>query len=113
MFFIGQFEGHLWRDGRLNQRSKGPVALAPMAAITAEHHRAVGPLITRSHAHREGVPAAMTAAPTAQLSFQINEPHVVRSPAGQARVANHRPVSADGTGRLDEMPHPQVFYPES
>ena len=109
MFFVRQFEGHLWRDGWLNQRSKDPAVPAPMAAITAEHHHAVGSLITRSHAHRERVPAAMTAAPTAQLSFQVNEPHVVRSPAGQARMINHRPVSADGTGRLDDMPHPQIL----
>jgi hypothetical protein len=53
--------------------------------------------------------AAMAAAPTAQLSFQINEPHVVRSPFDQARMVNHRPMSANGTGRLDDMPDPQVF----
>jgi hypothetical protein len=72
MFFIGQFERHLRRDGWLNQRSKDPAVPAPMAAITAEHHPAVGPLITGPHGHREGLTAAMTAALAPQLSLQIN-----------------------------------------
>lgn len=56
----------------LTNARKALQALAPMAAITAENDRAVGLLITGSRAHRKDVPAAMTAAPTAQLSFQLD-----------------------------------------
>jgi hypothetical protein len=46
----------------------------------------------------------MTAAPTAQLPFQIDEPRVVLLAAGYKGVADDRAMPANRARRLDNMP---------
>jgi hypothetical protein len=53
--------------------------------------------------------ASMAALPTAQLCFEIDEPHMVWPSRRQPGMFDHGPMPASGAGRFDQMPHPQIL----
>jgi hypothetical protein len=65
--------------------------------------------ITRTQANRQCVPAPVTAVLAAQLPFQVNQPHVVRSSIGQPDMVDNRPMPANRTGSLNNMPNSQML----